>query len=220
MIRSVRSVAAGVLLLTALAACSASPTSSDGVATLESAAPAGASAEPSASLAPEDAMLAFAACMREQGIDMPDPEIVDGPGGGGGRITFGDGGGTARDQEKFQAAMEECDEFLEQAREARGEIDPEQLDRMLEFAGCMREHGIPMPDPNADGGIRIQRNADGNATNGDDLFDPESPEFQAAEEACRPILGDDFPGGGPTTQSRSGNDSGGSVDIAPEPAKP
>jgi hypothetical protein len=218
MFRSLRLAAAGVLLLTALAACSASAAGPDGVATLASAAPDGASAAPSASLAPEDAMLAFAECMRDEGIDMPDPETNGGPGSGGGRIAFG--GGAGGDQEKFQAAMEACDEFLQQARGARGEMDPEQLDRMLEFAGCMRDHGIPMPDPNTDGGIRIQRNDDGTINNGDDVLDPESPAFQAAQEACQPILGDDLPGGGPSTQSGTGDDSGGSVDIAPEPARP
>jgi hypothetical protein len=212
--RSIRSAAAGVLLLTALAACSASPASTDGVATLESAAPAGASAEPSASLAPEDAMLAFAECMRDQGIDMPDPETASGPGGGGGAIAFGAAGG---DQEKFQVAMEECDEFLEQARGVRGEIDPEQLDRMLEFAGCMREHGIDMPDPNADGGMIIRRSDDGRVTNSASGIDPSSPEFQEAQEACQPILGGDF---GPRTQTGPGGDSGPSVNIDPEPAKP
>jgi hypothetical protein len=94
------------------------------------------------------------------------------------------------------------------------------MDRMLDFAACMREHGIPMPDPNTDGGIMIQRNDNGTVTNGDDVLDPSSPEFQEAQEACQPILGDDLPGGGPSVQSGSGNDSGGRVEIAPEPAKP
>jgi hypothetical protein len=88
-------------------------------------------------------------------------------------------------------------------------MDPEILDRMVEFAGCMREHGIDMPDPQADGGIMIQRNDNGTVTNGDNQIDPSSPEFQAAEEACRPILGDFGPDGdGPRLQT------------GPEPAKP
>jgi hypothetical protein len=86
---------------------------------------------------------------------------------------------------------------------------------MLEFAQCMREHGIDMPDPQQGGGIRIQRNSDGNVTNGEGVIDPESPEFQAAEEACRPILGDDVR---PRVQSGSGSDSGPTNDSAPESA--
>jgi hypothetical protein len=210
MITTIRSAAAVMLLLFALAACSASAAGPSGVASLESEAPANASAEPSASLSPEDAQLAFAECMRDHGIDMPDPETTGGGGGGAVRI-----GGRGENPEEFQAAMEECNEFLEAAGNFRGEPDPEQFDKMLEFAQCMRENGIDMPDPQQGGGIRIQRNDDGNVTNGEGVIDPESPEFQAAEEACRPILGDDF---GPRVQSGSGSDSGPTNDSAPEPA--
>src|SRR5439155_12408156 len=66
----------GILSLTfaaVLAACSASPGASVGVVTLASASP-GASAAPSAGANdPEQAMLDYANCMREHGIDMPDP---------------------------------------------------------------------------------------------------------------------------------------------------
>jgi hypothetical protein len=213
MIRSLRSAAAGVLLLTALAACSASASGTDGVATLATAAPADSSAEPSASLDPEAARLAFAECMRDQGIDMPDPETAEGPGGGG-TFAFGGEGG---DGGELQEALEACDEFLQQAGNARGEIDPEQLDRLVEFAGCMREHGIDMPDPNADGGMIIRRSDDGRVTNSASGIDPSSPEFQEAQEACQPILGDDF---GPRTQTGTGGDSGPRVNIDPEPARP
>ena len=222
---TLRTAATSLVLLLALAACSATAAAPDGVATLSSADP-NASAAPSASLSPEDSALAFTECMREHGVDMPDANVKTGPDGGV-AFTFGgpDGepGSGARDQgdrEEFQAAMEACDHFLQQAGNTRGEPDPEMMDRMLEFAECMREHGIPMPDPNTDGGIMIQRNDDGSATNGDDQIDPSSPEFQAAQEACQPILGDDLPGGGPRVQSGAGDESGGSIEIAPDPAKP
>ena len=215
MITSIRTAAAGLLLLTVLAACSANAAGPSGVATLESAAPgAQASAEPSASLDPEAARLAFAECMRDHGIDMPDPETATGPGGGA--FAFGTQDG---DAEEFEAALDACDHFLEQAAGERREIDPEMQDRMLEFASCMREHGIPMPDPNTDGGIMIQRNDNGTVSNGDDTMDPSSPEFQEAQEACQPILGDDIQG--PRTQiGPDGEGPGGTVNIAPEPAKP
>jgi hypothetical protein len=215
MIATIRTVAAGLLLLSALAACSANAGGPSGVATLESAAPnAESSAEPSASLDPEAARLAFAECMRDHGVEMPDPETASGPGGGA--FAFGSEDG---DPDEFQAAVEACDHFLDEAVGERREIDPEMQDRMLEFASCMREHGIPMPDPNTDGGITFQRNDNGTVTNGDDQFDPSSPEFQEAQEACQPILGDDLPG--PRTQT--GPDEagpGGVVNIAPEPARP
>ena len=214
MLTTIRMAAAVLLLLLTMAACSANAAAPDGVATLESAAPgAESSAEPSASLDPEAAQLAFAECMRDHGIDMPDPETSGGAGGGAVRI-----GGGGEDRDEFQAAMEDCDHFLEQAGAFRGEMDPEMLDRMVEFAQCMREHGIDMPDPNADGGIMIQRNDNGSATNGNGVnIDPESEEFQAAQEACRPILGDDF---GPRTDSRGPGGTGPSVQAAPDEAQP
>ena len=217
MFTTIRSAAAVLLLLMTMAACSANAAAPDGVATLESAAPgADSSAAPSASLDPEAAQLAFADCMREQGIDMPDPETVGGGGGGGGGAV--QIGGRGEDREKFQAAMEDCDHFLEQAGAFRGEMDPEMLDKMVEFAGCMREHGIDMPDPNADGGIMIQRNDDGNVTNGNGAnIDPESEAFQEAQEACQPILGDEF---GPRTDSSGPGGSGPSVQSAPDETRP
>jgi hypothetical protein len=195
---------------TTVAACSANAAGPSGVASLESASPGSeASAEPSAALDREAAALAFAECMRENGIDMPDPE-VNGQGGVGIAI-----GGDKVNEEEMEAAMDACDHFLEDAAGERRELDPEMLDRMVEFASCMREHGIDMPDPTTDGGRIIVR---GEASSGDgqgpqtrgDFFgaDPDSQEFQEAEEACRPILGEFAPDGGPRVQS------------APEPAKP
>jgi len=216
MFTTIRSAAVGLLLISALTACSAAGAATDGVASLASDAPgANESAAPSASLDPEAAQLAFAECMRDQGIDMPDPETSGGGGGGAVRI-----GGAGEDRDKFQAAMEECDHFLEQAGAFRDEMDPEMLDKMVEFAGCMRDHGINMPDPNADGGIMFRSNSgsddSGKITTSAGDIDPESPEFQAAQEACRPILGDDF---GPRNESSSGG-NGPSVQTGPEPAKP
>jgi hypothetical protein len=201
--------AASLLLVAVLAACSSAGAAPSGVASLESpGASAEASAAPSASLDPETAQLEFAKCMRDHGIDMPDPETA--PGGGfTQRIEVG-----KDDAEKMQAAQEACDHFLDQAGGPRGELDPAQLDKLVEFAQCMREHGVDMPDPTADGkgGIFFRSNS-GSAGSGPDNvtsdgIDPESPEFQAAQEACGSILGTD---GGPRFQggpaSQTGPDS-------------
>lgn len=88
---------------------------------------------------PEAAFLDFAQCMREQGIDMPDPD----PNGAmvyGGRADF----------EAFEAAAEECDPTLEGAYgsfDATPELEAEMRDAELAMSRCMREHGIDMPDP-------------------------------------------------------------------------
>ncbi len=214
MLTAIRSTAVALLLIAGLAACAANAAAPDGVASLASNSPgADTSAAPSASLDPEAAQLAFAECMRDHGIDMPDPETSGGGGGGAVRI-----GGNGEDRDEFQAAMEDCDHFLEQAGAFRGEMDPEMLDRMVDFAECMRDHGIDMPDPNADGGIMIQRSDNGSVTNGSGAnIDPESDEFQAAQEACRPILGDDF---GPRTDSSGPGGDGPSVQSAPDETTP
>jgi hypothetical protein len=192
-----RAGAAGLLLITALSACTGSPGSS-GVATLQSpgAGESDPSASPSASLDPETARLEFARCMREHGIDVPDPGS-----GGGGAVAIG---GDKADVEKMQTAMEACDQFLGEALGAPTEIDPEMQDKMLEFAECMRDNGVDFPDPGADGGGRI-------TIGGKDGIDPSSPEFQAAQEACQSILGDL----GPTFNGGPGGGDGPNVQVAP-----
>jgi hypothetical protein len=137
--------------------------------------------ESSTPLDPEEAQLAFAECMREHGIDMPDP------GAGGGIDIMVD----AENQEEMEAAVEECQPLLENARGAI-EMDPEQeaemREEILEFTECMRDQGIDMPDPvfSDDGGFTVQAEAgqpDGGSPRDDD-------DFQAAAEEC----GGDGPG--------------------------
>ena len=47
----------------------------------------------------------------------------------------------------------------------------------LEFARCMRQHGIDMPDPGSNGGIVVK--------DGPNTVKPDDPKFKAAEQACR-----------------------------------
>jgi hypothetical protein len=55
---------------------------------------------------------------------------------------------------------------------------------MLQFASCMRSHGVPnFPDPNAQGVIT------GNAADG---LDPASPQFEKARRRCAKDLGNSF----------------------------
>jgi hypothetical protein len=182
------------LLLFLLAACTGATAAPSGVASLEdpdaTAAP-GSSDGPAASLSPEDAMLAYAKCMREHGVDMPDPQ----PGGQGGVAFRLDSDGI--DRETFEAAQEACGDLVQGGFGPGRTLSPEDQDALVEFAACMREHGIDMPDPQTAGGggaVRI----------GGDGLDPGSPEFQDAMEACQELM----PGGGP------GGDGGSSVNQA------
>jgi hypothetical protein len=117
------------------------------------------------------AQLKFAECMREQGVNFPDPGAD-----GGTKVQVK----SETEAEAFQAASEACKEFREAARPELSEADQQEFkERALEHARCMREHGIDMPDPefSAEGGVRMRLDR-GNG------IDPGSPEFQAAQEEC------------------------------------
>ncbi len=65
----------------------------------------------------QDAATKFAACMREHGVDMPDPVIGSGPGARGGgpqtrRSPGGSGARIDRESPKTQAAMKACEDKL------------------------------------------------------------------------------------------------------------
>src|SRR5206468_7658682 len=104
----------------------------------------------------QDAALAFARCMRQHGVDMPDPSFNDnGNGGGGFAIKQGGPASGARpDDAIFQAAQTACQPILDKAEQDMPRPSPEEeakmRDQALKFARCMRQHGIDMPDPTFD----------------------------------------------------------------------
>ena len=149
---------------------------------------------------PQQAGLDFARCMREQGVDVPDPK------GDGGFVIVGPApgeapaGAGAAPPAGFEEAEKKCRHHLQDLiREGGGPVDPKEQDRALAFARCMREHGVNMPDPDFSkgGGVAIKIGEDG--------MDPSSPTFQAAQKACGSLFG---PGGAdvaPVPGARSGS---------------
>ncbi len=122
---------------------------------------------------PQQAALAFAQCMRNNGVpDFPDPDAE-------GR--FRGLGHEQQDDPKFRAAQEACRE-LAPGGEHEKLGDPAFVEQMREFSQCMRDNGLPdFPDPDADGRLRgVGHEQQGN------------PKYQAAMETCRKKL----PGGG------------------------
>ncbi|XVQ08818.1 hypothetical protein ACQP1W_40685 [Spirillospora sp. CA-255316] len=113
-----------------------------GVASAGGASAARASASPTQSLSPEDAQLKFAQCMRQNGIDVPDPKS-----GTNFRMEIAKG----TDREKLQAAMEKCRPYLEASGRLPDLNDPKVKDQMVKFAQCARSHGINIPDPSGEG---------------------------------------------------------------------
>ena len=202
--------ALALVAIAALAACTGGTAKPSGVASLGSQSPApSSSAEPEASVDPADAALAFAKCMREHGIDMPDPQV-----GSNGEMSFSIGAGPGKlDRSKLQEAQEACQDLMPTGLGKPGDIPQEQRDAMLAFAQCMREHGIDMPDPQFESGGRVMIGGPGE--DGEEpKFDPRSDEFQAAEDACGELLGEMRPGSG-TNVAPGGGESGPSTEVQP-----
>lgn len=139
----------------------------------------------------EAAILAFAACMRDNGLeDFEDPEI-DADGG----VAFGFRGLVQDgevDRDTVRQAMQACRIHLEGLSLAASDIDRTEIeDQMFEFAACMRDNGIDMPDPDFSG-------TPGEGGQGNGPFaelDPDDPQFQDAMEACGDIFEGGFPMG-------------------------
>jgi hypothetical protein len=132
--------------------------------------------------ASKKAMLKFAQCMRDHGVDMADP-------------TFDQGGATVvqrvkkGDEDKMNAAQKACQKYQDQIKPPQmSEAEQKEAkESALANARCMREHGITnFPDPQFDENGRMSMKFD--KSNG---MDPNSPKFQAAMKACQK----DEPGG-------------------------
>jgi len=123
----------------------------------------------------EEGVLEFAQCMREQGINFPDP-------------TFDIDGNPQFDnleienEEEFENAFENCEDILRNALPEQFDLDPEVeaalVDASLEFSQCMRDQGIDFPDPKpGEFGFFAFRDAD---------IDFSSEAVQDAFEICQP----------------------------------
>ena len=123
----------------------------------------------------EEGVLEFAQCMREEGINFPDP-------------TFDIDGNPQFDnleienEEEFERAFENCEDILRNALPEQFDLDPEVeaalVDASLEFSQCMREQGIDFPDPKpGEFGFFAFRDAD---------IDFGSEAVQEAFEICQP----------------------------------
>ena len=123
----------------------------------------------------EEGVLDFAQCMREEGINFPDP-------------TFDIDGNPQFDnleienEEEFESAFENCEDILRNALPEQFDLDPEVeaalVDASLEFSQCMRDQGIDFPDPKpGEFGFFAFRDAD---------IDFTSESVQNAFEICQP----------------------------------
>ncbi|MEV0569412.1 hypothetical protein [Dactylosporangium sp. NPDC050588] len=150
-----------ILLTTALLLAACSSTTGPSVAT----AGGGAAASASPSISQAEANRQFAQCMREHGVEVPDP-------GPDGRLEFG----PDVNRDKVAEAMPACQRLLPNGG-TLSNLTPEQLEQARQFARCMREHGIDMPDPDPATGV------------GDMVKLVGKPGFQEAANACKGVVG-------------------------------
>ncbi|MFE9246987.1 hypothetical protein [Nocardiopsis sp. NPDC006938] len=119
-----------------------------------------ADSEASSEKTMEEAMLDYAACMRDAGFDMPDPDPD------GGMIALP---ALEEPDDEMLAAMEECDALLPVDEDPL--TDEERFEADLRIAECLREHGIDIEDPERGMGLAIP-------------IDPDDDEHMAAVSAC------------------------------------
>ena len=154
-----------LLALGGLAACA--DDSGSGVATASGTAQASENAQP----APDTQ--AFVDCMRDNGIEMTDPDPQSGRPQIGPNVDI--------ESNEYKSAMDVCQDLLPAANEGDAN-DPEKLEQLKAFAACMRENGMPeFPDPQAmDDGSYGFPGLEGGTR--------EDPAYQAAAEKCNEHL--------------------------------
>jgi len=177
--RPARLLAAGAVLAaaTTIAACgSSSPNTASSAATSATSVASNGSDSTSSPLA-------FSKCMRANGVpNFPDLRS------NGIRIVGGTGqtlsvNGVSVNAPAFLTARQTCEQYMPHASASQAQ-SAQQRQRGLQFARCMRSHGVPnFPDPKV-----ITTNPDGNQGVYLPGINPHSPAFQAGAKAC---------GGGP-----------------------
>jgi hypothetical protein len=222
--RLVAAVGLAVVLAGSLAACGAD-TGGDDVASLATGDQAGGTSTTEVKPLTEEeiaeAQQAFQDCMKEHGVDIQMAATAADGSDGGGMIMRTEGGGPGEDPpedlpstEEMDAANEECQPLMEKVIQNAPKPDPEEMARMkeqaLQFAQCMRDNGVDMPDPefSEDGGGITQSLGGPGQT--------EDPDMETAMQTCREFMkgpnGEEppSPGDGPVMRQApaGGSDSG------------
>jgi hypothetical protein len=167
--------AAAVVLAVAVAACSGGsnsptvPIAGSGPTTTA----AGASGSPAGGATPLAQGLAYSKCLRSHGVpNWPDPVLT--PSGGYGYRTTGVDPKSA----VFLEAQQACKALIPQWWSSTGQqLTPAQQQAWLNWAKCIRSHGVPnLPDPTFPGGGAVQISGGGGAS---------FPVPQSALDACK-----------------------------------
>ncbi|MFB8382055.1 MULTISPECIES: hypothetical protein [Streptomyces] len=114
----------------------------------------------------EDQALEHRKCLREQGLDIPEPK----PGENGMGVTI-DGGSMGK--EKMEKAFKACEDKA--VGGGPKELTQAEKDKLVAYARCMRQNGFDMPDPKFDGGAMQAAPA---------LKPKDMKKFEKANKAC------------------------------------
>ncbi|HSF84410.1 MAG TPA: hypothetical protein VLG28_01960 [Acidimicrobiia bacterium] len=193
-----RLLAGTVAVVFVVTGCGGSGDSSTAVASLSESETTLPASEDDAEVDPEQAALDLTECLRRHGVEIADP-TVDADGDVQlGQPQIADG---QNPRDVMRPAFEACSAEVEGISLGFGRPDDTEFqDTLLEFAACMRDQGVDMPDPDfsdsgpPDGdGESGERGAGGGPFG---AFDEDDPAFEAALGACEDILAGSGPGGG------------------------
>ncbi|ROV68361.1 hypothetical protein [Streptomyces globisporus] len=159
-----RSLAAACALVAALA-LTATACSGDGGGTKGGGSPSASDGRKTK----EDQALEHRKCLREQGLDIPEPK----PGENGMGVTI-DGGSMGK--EKMEKAFKACEDKA--VGGGPKELTQAEKDKMVAYARCMRRNGFDMPDPKFDGGAMQAAPA---------LRSKDMKKFEKANKACESV---------------------------------
>jgi hypothetical protein len=141
---------------------------------------------PTTDLSDEERALAFAECMREEGVSSwPDP-ATNSDGSidlsGGGAVGLGPTSEVALSSDEVQVAIQACGPLIAGAsflpNNGAG-MTTETQDQFVDFAQCLRDEGVDVSDPDL---------SDGAAGLLDWDFDPDDPANAAAIEVCQTLF--------------------------------
>ncbi|OIJ98930.1 hypothetical protein [Streptomyces colonosanans] len=122
----------------------------------------------------------WVACMRTNGVDLPDPDSK-------GQVDMSGQGLALKKDPKFMNASKKCAKFnatVPQDLEPSGpKLTPAQMKKQRDYAACMQKNGAPdFPDPDPNGSR--------NDNSGEPGWDQTSAGARRATRVCAPIIGE------------------------------
>jgi len=124
-------------------------------------------------------MINFAHCMRAHGVQVPDPFHRAGHSG----LSIELPAQTAANRPAFSACMHFLQPIIQMKNAHAAAVAGPMMQQLTQYARCMRSHDISMLDPTPQGQLNL-----GNVPGITSDFGRYSPQFRAADAACRHFL--------------------------------